>query len=80
MASHPIVFVRHGESDANVFLHNNDPDADRHINNLGDPSLSELGREQGIAVGKALIDSLAKMNNPAVTVLVSQFMRAQQTR
>jgi hypothetical protein len=44
MASFPIVFVRHGESEANVYLHNHDPDADRHINRLGDPELSELGK------------------------------------
>jgi broad specificity phosphatase PhoE len=79
MASHPIVFVRHGESEANVHIHNRNPDADNLINRLGDPELSELGKQQAEVVGKALISSLADMGNPSVDVLISRYSRAQQT-
>ena len=79
MASYPIVFVRHGESEANVFLHNNDPEADKHINRLGDPKLSDLGLKQSEVVGKALIESLNEMGHTEVRVLVSTFTRARQT-
>jgi broad specificity phosphatase PhoE len=79
MASHPIVFVRHGESEANVFLHNHDPDAGTKINRLGDPKLSTLGLEQAKATCQALIKSFNEIGNPRVFVLCSQFTRAVQT-
>lgn len=79
MDSYPIVFVRHGESEANVFLHDHDPNADEKINRLGDPKLSKLGQKQAECVGKGLIDSLTKMGTPNVNVLVSQFTRAVET-
>jgi len=79
MNPYPIVFVRHAESEANVYIHKKDPDADKYINNLGDPELSQLGRQQSEAVGRSLINSLKEMGNPVINVLVSQFIRTQQT-
>lgn len=79
MASHPIVFVRHGESEANIFLHQNDPDAGTKINRLGDPNLSTLGLEQAKVTCQALIRNFEEMGNPSVFVLCSSFSRAVQT-
>ena len=79
MASFPIVFVRHGESEANIFIHNNDPDAGNKIDNLGDPKLSELGKSQAESVGKSLIKHLIESGTPSVNVLISKFTRAIET-
>lgn len=79
MDSYPIVFVRHGESEANVFLHTNDPDSSRKINRLGDPTLSDRGLKQSECTGKMLIRRFQELGTPGVHVLVSQFTRAIET-
>lgn len=77
--SFPIVFVRHGESEANIYLHNNDEDADNKINKLGDPELSKLGFMQSEETCKSIMKHLIESGSPKVTILVSKFTRARQT-
>jgi broad specificity phosphatase PhoE len=73
-----VVFVRHGESNSNVYLHENpkDPELSSKINALGDPDLSELGKKQAAVVGKFLHKCLI---NQKVRVLTSLFSRTKQT-
>lgn len=66
MKSNPIVFIRHGESEANVYLHTNDPDATVHINRLGDPLLSDIGKQQSVCTGKKLCLFSLKISNVVV--------------
>lgn len=79
MSKAPIIFVRHGESQSNLFLHNNDPDASRKIQQIGDPELTELGTLQATCTAKHLCETLMHMELPKVRVLISPFARAQQT-
>lgn len=74
-----IVFIRHGESDSNVLLHQskNDINLSSKISALGDPGLSELGEKQALAVGEYLRTILGP--NQKVKVLTSLFSRTKQT-
>ena len=51
-----MIFVRHGESESNWFIHQDkdDPDLNKKINALGDPNLTELGKKQAEKVTSSL--------------------------
>ena len=51
MKGRTIIFVRHGESDANAHQHadRNDPDLQQKMDALGDPGLTEMGVKQADA-------------------------------
>lgn len=82
------VFVRHGESEANVLLHKNphllgkyDEQIDMLLAGCGkNPSLSERGNLQAVETAKRLCNSLrgGAIDND-VCILVSPLKRAQQT-
>ena len=73
-----IIFVRHGESDANAYIHKdpNDPELATKIDAMGDPELTLIGKKQSEAVGKYLANALV---NEKVQVLTSLLMRTIQT-
>lgn len=73
-----IVFVRHGESDANAFIHNdpNDPDLEAKINSIADPQLTETGKKQAQSVGEFLSE---KFEGKYVHLVTSLFSRTIQT-
>lgn len=77
-----IIFVRHGESQANVHIHNdpNDPDLSQKICALGDPELSHKGFTQATAVGNYLNKKLdCDYYEQKVRVLTSLYTRTIQT-
>jgi broad specificity phosphatase PhoE len=76
--SKTIVFVRHGESEANEFIHNKDPDFETKIN-IGDPHLTPKGHEQAKATADYLFGIFKKKPCKNVTILVSPFTRTKQT-
>ena len=73
-----IIFVRHGESESNVFIHENpnDTNLSEKINALGDPNLSELGHKQASDVGDYLCKQL---DGQKVRILVSPLNRTHET-
>lgn len=73
-----VIFVRHAESESNVFIHTdrNDPELSNKINALGDPKLSDLGAKQAQTVGEYLAKQLV---GKEVRVLTSRFTRCIQT-
>jgi len=73
-----VIFVRHGESESNWFIHQDkgDPELTNNINALGDPELTELGKNQAEAVGDYLH---ARLKDKIVRVFSSPFARTHQT-
>ena len=73
-----VIFVRHGESESNWFIHQdrNDPELSNKINALGDPNLTDQGRQQAECVGGYLYERLKGQN---VRVFTSPFARTFQT-
>lgn len=73
-----IIFVRHGESDANAFIHKNpnDPDLETKINSIVDPQLTEIGKKQAQCVGAFLSE---RMKGQHVHLITSQYSRTIQT-
>lgn len=73
-----VIFVRHAESESNVFIHTdrNDPELSNKINALGDPNLSDLGAKQAQTVGEYLA---MQLGGKEVRVLTSRFTRCIQT-
>ena len=73
-----ILFVRHGESDANTFIHKNpnDPHLEMKINSIPDPQLTEIGKLQANCVGLFLAD---KLKGKHVHLITSLFTRTIQT-
>jgi len=83
-----IIFVRHGESETNKFIHdsnNNYEDYEEHkelsqkINSNGNPNLTKLGKAQAEFTARFLMKKLKKMGSPKVEVNISLYNRAQQT-
>lgn len=73
---HPIIFIRHGESQSNKFLHDNHSNADTLINSIGDPELTDIGLLQAQSTSLFL---RKKIESKEVRVYTSGFKRAQQT-
>jgi len=73
------VFVRHGESESNRFIHTNASDLSVKVNAIGDPMLTELGRRQALATASFLRAKLEQLGSPTVNVHTSLFTRTQQT-
>ena len=73
------IFVRHGESESNVFWHNDDPDAYEKMQKMGDPGLTDMGRLQADCTARKLTGGLLEMGMPSVRVLSSQYERAVET-
>jgi broad specificity phosphatase PhoE len=73
-----ILFVRHGESDANAYIHAdpNDPNLQHKLDMMGDPDLTPVGHEQAKAVGEYLAN---KLFGQKAYVLTSQLARTKQT-
>ena len=73
-----ILFIRHGESETNKFIHQdpNDPHLSDKINAVGDPHLTENGILQAKQVGEYLITIL---KDKKVRVLTSLFTRTIET-
>lgn len=74
-----IIFVRHGESETNKFIHDGEQDLESKINSLGDPELTKLGKRQAVNTADFLVRKLHGMGAPKVNVHISLFTRAQQT-
>jgi broad specificity phosphatase PhoE len=87
-----IIFVRHAESDANVFLHKGSNSithftqehkeiVNQQINALGNPSITNVGQKQSETVGKYLVQQLLNENVKSEQILVSTslFDRAEST-
>lgn len=79
--SYPImfVFVRHGESESNRFIHTNADDLSVRVNAIGDPTLTELGHRQALATASFLRTKLEQLGSPVIAVRTSLFARTQQT-
>lgn len=73
------VFVRHGESESNRFIHSGASDLSAKISAIGDPKLTELGHRQAIVTSFFLCDKLQHLGSPTVDVRASLFSRTQQT-
>ena len=73
-----ILFIRHGESETNKFIHQdpNDPYLSDKINAVGDPHLTDNGNMQSKQVGDYLISYL---KDKKVRVLTSLFTRTIET-
>ena len=73
-----ILFIRHGESETNKFIHQdpNDPNLSDKLNAVGDPHLTENGKLQAKQVGEYLAKNL---NGKRVRVLTSLFTRTKET-
>jgi broad specificity phosphatase PhoE len=73
-----VIFVRHGESESNVFIHADPNDAmlSQKICAIGDPKLSNKGHLQANDVGEFLVK---KLDGKKVRVLTSLFTRTIQT-
>ena len=73
-----VIFVRHGESESNVFIHNDplDPKLSEKVFAIGDPLLSVKGHLQAVDVSNYLIKQLG---GKKVRVLTSLFTRTIQT-
>lgn len=73
-----IIFIRHGESETNKFIHQdpNDPHLSDKLNALGDPHLTENGKSQAKQVGTFLA---SKLDGKKVRVLTSLFTRTNET-
>jgi broad specificity phosphatase PhoE len=87
-----IIFVRHAESAANVFLHKGSKSiphftpqekqqVSQKINALGNPSITEIGKKQSHQVAKYLVHKLIEEDVASDSVLVcaSLFDRAAST-
>jgi broad specificity phosphatase PhoE len=76
--SKTFVFIRHGESESNRFIHDSTggEDVSHKINSLGDPHLTDIGERQAQATGAFLVDQLKCSR---VAVKISLFTRTQQT-
>jgi len=73
-----VIFVRHGESQSNILIHQdpNDPDLSDKLNMIGDPHLTIKGHKQADVLGEYLSKQLG---TKSVRVLTSLFTRTQQT-
>jgi broad specificity phosphatase PhoE len=73
-----VIFVRHGESESNWFLHQDktDPELSKKINALGDPKLTGLGSKQADKVGEYLHRLLKGKN---LRIFTSPFQRTSET-
>ena len=73
MRPHRIVLVRHGESESNVdeSVYTRTPDA--HI------SLTQLGTQQAVEVGKKLKQEVINDPNESIYVYLSPYLRSKQT-
>lgn len=80
MQSFPIVFVRHAESESNVHLHTNHPDAENLINEVGDPKITQRGVQQAQQTAKHITGILKNTySDQKVTVMLSAFQRTMDT-
>jgi broad specificity phosphatase PhoE len=77
----PIIFVRHGESESNVYLHENNPDASTLINKHGDPMLTTTGHNQSFWTGQYLSDAFKEYSPipEKIVVYCSPFTRTRET-
>lgn len=75
-----IVFVRHGDSDVNKFIHDNKNDSNltSKINTMYDPELTDIGVKQAAVTAKFINDKLIKQNKK-FSVLTSPYIRAVNT-
>jgi len=73
------IFVRHGESETNIFLHKGHPNAEEEIHKNGDPDLTAMGLAQAANTSAHLQQVLATMEMPRIRVMQSVFTRALQT-
>lgn len=72
-----IIFVRHGESEANKAFTTRENKGSYPI--TPDPSLSETGKKQAEHTGQYLTDCFKTMTNPKITVWYSPFLRTMET-
>jgi broad specificity phosphatase PhoE len=79
MTAKTIIFIRHGESQSNKLIHDGVENASELIPKIGNPQLTNLGKEQSEATGNALVKYLKEINSPMVSVFISPFARTQQT-
>ena len=71
-----LIFIRHGESESNHYIHTKSDNLEHNINKHGNPNLTPTGVAQGDETGKYLSKMLG---NRKVTVFTSRFKRTMQT-